>query len=452
MEIAFFTRNLDSNGISTSHNIKILWGLFPQELLLEIFSYLTPQEVFNLYFTLYVDQHQSKKSIQDEFDKFLKSVLFCYLEKLYQRHRITIEMALAVSPHEQEILIQMKKSNSKTPDPEQTKTAINYQARLDFLVSQGFCNWEKATIIATKNGHFRLARILYRKLTINKRLRCIKIMCMSEAIRIDHHELFEFFDVRDTEHYIHGLLTAIEINNRHFINYFLSFNVVYDDDWNELMITAAKNGQLDLVNLFIEKGATDWDRGLKAAARHGGQKLIDLFIEKGSEAWVLGLMGAARGDHLDLVERFIDRGARNWNEGMLSATRGGHQNIVEFLIERSANNWCRGLDVSSRHGHLHLVKFFIEEIPEQLDAINNAMTVAVLKNHCDIVNFLISRGANDYNGGLRTAASRGSWHLIELFIEKGADDWSGALFYATLSSGQEIIEFFKSRGGEIIVS
>lgn len=42
----------------------------------------------------------------------------------------------------------------------------------------------------------------------------------------------------------------------------------------------------------------------------------------------------------------------------------------------------------------------------------------------DLINYFISKGADDWNGGLYAATERGDNDLINFFIDKGARDWN----------------------------
>jgi len=52
--------------------------------------------------------------------------------------------------------------------------------------------------------------------------------------------------------------------------------------WNYGLVKACQCGNIDLVNLMIEKGADDWNWGLECACRSGKRELADLMIEKGA--------------------------------------------------------------------------------------------------------------------------------------------------------------------------
>jgi len=101
--------------------------------------------------------------------------------------------------------------------------------------------------------------------------------------------------------------------------------------WNETIYTASKEGQKDLIDFFIFKGANSWDWAMASAAQGGHRDLVDFFISQGAYDWDIGMYGAAGGGHRDLVDFFISQGADNWNWAMKEAENGNHQDLIELF-------------------------------------------------------------------------------------------------------------------------
>ena len=59
------------------------------------------------------------------------------------------------------------------------------------------------------------------------------------------------------------------------------------------------------------------------------------------------------------------------------------------------------------------------------------MSSAAEKGHLDVVQFMIDKGANDWNQAMLSAAENGYTEIVQLMIEKGADDWD-SLFTPTI--------------------
>jgi len=85
----------------------------------------------------------------------------------------------------------------------------------------------------------------------------------------------------------------------------------------------------------------DPNNGLERAAKDGDVDLIEFFIAKGANAWQRGMYGAAVGGHKDLVDFFIDTSWSEhtsmhqvWEYGMWHAALGGHKDLVDFFIDK----------------------------------------------------------------------------------------------------------------------
>ena len=128
---------------------------------------------------------------------------------------------------------------------------------------------------------------------------------------------------------------------------------------------ASKEGDIELVDFFIEKGGTaattDWNSGLYGASEGGHRDLVNFFIEKGANYWTWGLQGASEGGHRELVDFFIEKGATDWNSGLRGASEGGHRELVDFFIEKggtaATTDWYWAISGASQGGHRELMKY-----------------------------------------------------------------------------------------------
>ena len=56
------------------------------------------------------------------------------------------------------------------------------------------------------------------------------------------------------------------------------------DPDNDLYV-ACKNGDVDIVNVSIERGVTNWDQGLRGACANGHVALANMMIARGATDW-----------------------------------------------------------------------------------------------------------------------------------------------------------------------
>ena len=114
--------------------------------------------------------------------------------------------------------------------------------------------------------------------------------------------------------------------------------LINDKTFNWCLHEASKQGHLDLVQLFITKGANDLDNALYGASLGGHKDLVEFFINKGANDWNMALYAASIGGHKDLVQLFIDKGANDWKWALCYAKLGGNRDLVEFFNQKMSES------------------------------------------------------------------------------------------------------------------
>jgi Ankyrin repeats (3 copies) len=103
------------------------------------------------------------------------------------------------------------------------------------------------------------------------------------------------------------------------------------DIFNSAMVSAARGGHMEIVNLMIEKGATDFDKAMNYAAYGGHIEIVKLMIKKGATDFDWAVRNAALGGHMEIVKLMIEKGATDFSRIIINAAEGGHMDIVEYL-------------------------------------------------------------------------------------------------------------------------
>ena len=124
------------------------------------------------------------------------------------------------------------------------------------------------------------------------------------------------------------------------------------------------------------------------------------------------------------------------DEAMENAAKGGDKDLVDFFISKGANQWDWGMEGAAEGGHKDLVDFFISKGAYDWDW---GMDGAAL------VDFFISKGANNWNDGMHWATLGGHKDLVDLFISKGADDWDSGMYHAARGGHKDLVDFFKQK-------
>ena len=78
--------------------------------------------------------------------------------------------------------------------------------------------------------------------------------------------------------------------------------------------------------------------------------------------------------------------------------------------------------------------------------VNLGLRCACIGGHLHLVNFMIEKGATDWNGGLLYACCYSNLHLVKLMIEKGATDWNEGLFVACCYGNLNIVKLMIEKG------
>ena len=97
------------------------------------------------------------------------------------------------------------------------------------------------------------------------------------------------------------------------------------------------------------------------------------------------------------------------------ACKSGKQSIINILISRGAIDWNWGLRGACEGGHQHIVEL------------------------------LIRRGANIWNWGLWGACEGGHQNIVELMIKQGANDWDWGLWWACECGHQSVAQYIISQ-------
>lgn len=122
-------------------------------------------------------------------------------------------------------------------------------------------------------------------------------------------------------HHVLSLLSPIDLcrfqlTSKHCFNLTETFQPLLNR-WKQLLVNtktndkclreAALTGHMDLIKLFIKRGATNWNWGLHSAAIRGDRALVDFFISKGAHNWDEAIEAAAQGNHKDLIHFFVSQ-------------------------------------------------------------------------------------------------------------------------------------------------
>jgi hypothetical protein len=184
------------------------------------------------------------------------------------------------------------------------------------------------------------------------------------AIRSSSNNLVSFFIDKGAKNWNKALTNAVEMKKYELINVFIDLA----DNWNDAMLAAIEIENIQLIDTFINKGANDWYKALLAAASINNIELFQFFVDKykfensGANAinWNDCLINAVCGSkkNTDVIEYFIDKGATNLEFAMECAVPRDDIKIINLLLRKGCNDYVAYLRFANFAKNIDLLELF----------------------------------------------------------------------------------------------
>ncbi|KAL9606529.1 MAG: hypothetical protein Q9179_000315 [Wetmoreana sp. 5 TL-2023] len=242
------------------------------------------------------------------------------------------------------------------------------------------------------------------------------------------------------------------------------------------LMAASALGKLALVKKLIDLGARvndENDKGadaLHSACCAGHRDIVELLLGNGADVNAKGgkhrnALNAASSEGFALiVDLLLDAGADptsfdpNYGNALQAAARSGHEEIVRKLSDSGcAVNAAGGMRGTALVGASATGQARVVELLLELDAHNgngdtqdtaDALVAAAYKDHEDVVELLVAKGANLNRSGdlqsvqwlpLQVAAHHNKFEMLSTLLKLGADPnavggWCGSVLMAAAES------------------
>jgi ankyrin repeat protein len=229
--------------------------------------------------------------------------------------------------------------------------------------------------------------------------------------------LFESKIGRDPTKYIlpqflknnEDLLLAIKNRSDLWINYFSSLKILVKDV--KYLNAIIDSGNTEYIKFY---NGENWDLGLRYACKGGNMECVELMIQKGANQWNDVLREACIGGHMEIVELLIQKGANNWNWGLEGACLGGYMECVELMIENGANDLNCGLRGACEGGHKEIVKIMIQKGGKSYDFYwDIGLQGACQGGYMDCVELMIENGASNIKEHFDKLIKNGHLEIFE---------------------------------------
>lgn len=104
----------------------------------------------------------------------------------------------------------------------------------------------------------------------------------------------------------------------------------------QLLRMIARSGHTGLLMLSQPHTRTELNQIMVDAAVNGHMEMVEMMLDLGADDLNQTIVLASLGGHLDIVERMVELGADNLDWALQSAELGGHPEVVEFLRDMGA--------------------------------------------------------------------------------------------------------------------
>ena len=164
------------------------------------------------------------------------------------------------------------------------------------------------------------------------------------------------------------------------------------------LLYACKGGNLEIVELLLEKGAVVSERALSPACKGGNLEIVKLLLEKGAVVSERALSPACKGGNLEIVKLLLEKGADASERALSSACEIGNLEIIELLLEKGCVVSDGVLLTAYYRNNLEIMEVLLSKLnADKINIINidvpgqSLITKACLDNKEDIVKLLINK-------------------------------------------------------------
>lgn len=219
-----------------------------------------------------------------------------------------------------------------------------------------------------------------------------------------------------------------------------------EKDTNDIkFLIACKRGDIKTVKLLNPLNVLT-DEGFLRACKAGHIDIVKfLFGSVMVNTLDNALFKAAKRGHLDIIKYLISKGVDELHEGLHGSIKGGHLDIAKFMIEAGSENLTGALYDACKKGNLEIIKLLIQNITEIIDWDILLFYACYGGATLGIIEFIIGKGSNNWDTGLRGACSGGHFEIVKYMIDKGSTDFTNGLYHACIGGHLDIIKFLISK-------
>lgn len=225
-------------------------------------------------------------------------------------------------------------------------------------------------------------------------------------------------------------------------------------NWNKILEKAALGGDINIVRYTLDKGARRLAKAFYNAAKVGNLHIIRLFESLTSNVpYSAGLQGAAERGDIDLINYFVEKGASAWEDAAERAAYGGHLDIVQYCEERSNNiDWNQVAISAALQGHLNIVIYADSKIDSNYIRWETVLENAAVIGSIDTVNYALTYDVRNIENAIKIASENGHLELIKYLCGVSMEriNIDAAAIAAAKGGHLNIIRYYKTKGANIM--
>lgn len=279
---------------------------------------------------------------------------------------------------------------------------------------------------------------LFENIPYNFKKNVVKMFINSKILQIGKFIKSEYYDKS-------SLIYSCQVGDK-ILFYIMIKNNNDISDWKLSLKYAYLGQHSEIIKLIIATGINHiqseeelihfWNGGLYGACQIGDIAIAKFTIEKGANDWEGALDSSCRGKHLEMINFMINLIHEkqiteiDWSIA-LASTFENIQYLNEMELKKiddiseilNKQGFCEAsicLQGACYGGSLELVKLVFENTNFLKCHFDNGMACACFSGHFHIIQYMIEKGANNWNFGLKYACKGKNFEIAKFMIKCGA--------------------------------
>jgi ankyrin repeat protein len=192
-----------------------------------------------------------------------------------------------------------------------------------------------------------------------------------------------------------AVIKACKYKNWNIVEFLMDHKPYYFADIFEHI---CGSGNIDLFNRVRSKilklhNAKSY---LYIACKNGHPEIVKLLIQYVTQKNIMkGYAYAYENNHIQICDYFSSIGIINWHSHFLGACRTNDIKLLELSLQHGVSDIKVGFIIACTEGSLDIVKLLVDKV-SKVRYVNDGFCEACNNGHYDVVNFLIDKQTTDF--------------------------------------------------------